>query len=98
MNYGIINIENRGKIGKVLYIDKFGNIITSIKNECFNLITGIKILENIINEKATNYQSMKKKNPAFYCGSAGFIEIGINKLNASEILKININDKIKLIY
>jgi len=81
--------------GEVLYIDDFGDIITSIPND---LITGINIIEikgievNIYN----TYSDVKEGDLLVIKGSHGRVELAMNKGNAAEFFGIETGDRISL--
>ncbi len=69
-----------------------------MKNECFESLKSYTFsINNVeISNFYQNFSESKDDLPFLYMGSGGFIEIGINKMNASKILKIDFNDKINL--
>ncbi len=84
------NIKEKNVIcGKIIYIDHFGNIATTIRD--ISLISeNVKIIinNNIINARKVNTFGEGKSNEFLvYKNGYGFIEIGINKENAS--IKLN---------
>lgn len=76
-------ISNNKIIGKIVYIDIFGNAITNIKPE------GRKIKEIIVGETIfpiVSFYSQSPDKPAAVINSDGFIEIFIYKGNAAKTL------------
>ena len=92
-------------IGHVLYIDKFGNLITSIPERMLELLlkkTGKKILSLSIKDReiatfGQSYSSVKKGELLFLIGSQGLIEVAVKESSAAQKLKIKNGDKVKII-
>lgn len=98
-------IENRLANGKILHIDKFGNITTNIDGIAFKKF--IKFDNKIIiyiNEKKLNipfvksYNYVKKRHFLATIGSSNLFEIAINQGNAANKLNVKPYDKIKIIF
>lgn len=90
-------------IGKIVYIDNFGNLITNIDKDnilsVFDFNTKINFL--IKNKSITipfvkSYGFVKKDQLLTTIGSNNFLEISQNNGNASNKLKLKLNDEIKL--
>ncbi len=87
--------------GKIIYIDKFGNVITNIKGELiFSTMTnkgfrGFKLIskEFEIKEYYKTYSQGQDK-PFLLIGSHGNLEIAMNRKSAFKHLKIALNQKI----
>lgn len=102
--FGKIDERKRIKVydlrNKVLYIDNFGNIITSIKNEPIKFNAGeevnIKIKGKEINARFVETFADEKEKFIIYRGSSGFVEIGKFMNNASEILNVKVGDKVEI--
>lgn len=92
-------------IGHILYIDKFGNLITNVPEgivELFQKKTGkknfsISIKDREITAFEQNYSSVKKGELLFLVGSVGLIEIAAKENSAAQRLKIKNGDKVKII-
>ncbi len=98
-------IKRNEIIGRILYIDKFGNLITNIPEGMIELIqkkTGKKELSLTIEDKEItsfeqSYSSVKKGELLFLVGSVGLIEIAAKESSAAQKLKIKNGDKVKII-
>jgi len=105
LDLGQGKITNKTAVGKINYIDRFGNLITNIN--------GIKLLEFLnFNEKITVLTRDKKREALFVqsygfvnkgellvtVGSSNLLEISINQGNAAQELGINLDEEVKLIY
>jgi len=73
-----------GKIkGKVLHIDRFGNIITSIPSKYSVVISRGEIKEKAVKKPVHCYNDITRGELNFIEGSGGFIEISANGASAS---------------
>lgn len=92
-------------IGHILYIDKFGNLITDIPEGMLEVLqkkTGKKKLSLSVKDKEItsleqSYSSVKKGELLFLVGSVGLIEIAAKESSAARKLKIKNGDKVKII-
>lgn len=78
--------------GKIIYIDRFGNLITNIEQGLFRKFTGknkfrIKIKNKTLNFIAKSYQQVRPGNPLAIFGSFGFLEISLNCGSAKDYFK-----------
>lgn len=86
--------------GQVIYIDRFGNLITNITKEHLpNWKITKKPMETIIGKKkiiglSKTYMDVKVGAPLILFGSAGFLEVSINQGNAREYFKVDRGNKI----
>ena len=96
----IVNNYHRGTIpqcsintnqitGTVIYIDRFGNLITNIPGEClrqqnFTIILGTLTIENLSN----SYADVSAGQPLALIGSSNFLEIAVRNGNAQQQLNI----------
>jgi S-adenosyl-L-methionine hydrolase (adenosine-forming) len=84
--------------GEVIYIDKFGNVITNIPatsianfgREHFDIFKGRKRICSI----ATHYQSVPAREAVAVPGSSGYLEIAVNGGNASATLGLRTGDRV----
>lgn len=89
--------------GEVLYIDRFGNLITNISAEDLPKkfdarFAVISIRRNKIKGLAAGYADVPCGALAAYWGSTGRLEIAANQNSAADILKSAIGTKIELIF
>jgi hypothetical protein len=78
--------------GRIIYIDRFGNLITNIEKDLFKHFTEdkqfiIKIKRENINSIVSSYQAVEPAKPLAIFGSFGFLEISINKGNAKKYFR-----------
>jgi len=81
--------------GEVLYIDDFGDIITSIPNDFISGVTMVEI-KGIKMGVYNTYSDVNEGDLLIIKGSHGRVELAMNKGNAAEFLNIGIEDKISL--
>ena len=82
---------------KIISIDRFGNIITNFSAFEFEAqskkqIKNIKINDFTLNSIKRTYSDVEVGEVLALWGSAGFLEISINKGNAAEHLKCQVGD------
>lgn len=82
-------------LGKVIFIDPFGNIVTNISSDNVNLkfgdileIQGIKVIF------LKSYGFCTEGEPLALIGSHGYLEIAVNQGNAARFFNKKIEDKI----
>jgi S-adenosylmethionine hydrolase len=105
LDFGKFDINEKSATGKVINIDRFGNIITNIN--------GIKLKEFLdfdkrimlfIKNKNINIPFVKSYNFVKVgeflstIGSSNLFEISINQDNASDKLKTKLGDEIKILF
>jgi len=92
--------DNSHYSGEVIYIDNFGNLITSLKASEIGLdISNLKdwtveIGKHKIKGISETFSEVNENQLLAYIGSFGYIEIALRNGNASEYLGINNNSKI----
>ena len=85
-------------LGRVIFIDNFGNCTTNIGKKHLPGIPRALIIKNQRIEKfVTSYSEAKKGEPVMITNSFGFLEIAINQGNASKTLGIEVGDEVILL-
>jgi hypothetical protein len=105
LDFGNGEITDKSAMGKVVYVDRFGNIITNIN--------GLKLLEVLHFDKKImifigdhsveipfirSYGFTKKGQLLATVGGSNFFEIGVNQGNAAKKLKVKEDDSVKLLF
>lgn len=98
-------MKGKEVIGSILYIDKFGNVITNIPSEMINSLRGEKSKQNLIlvagKKRITSYRetySQGKKGELFFlAGSTGLIEIASRETFASRKIKAKTGDEVRIL-
>jgi S-adenosylmethionine hydrolase len=85
-------------IGGVIYIDHFGNIITSFKVREFNPGGSEIYLGNIrIGKVKETFGSVRRGEPVAYINSSGYLEIAVREGSAARYFDINYDSGIKIL-
>jgi S-adenosylmethionine hydrolase len=105
LDFGKAEIYDKLSIGKVIYVDSFGNIITNINGfQIRRFLEYGKTINLTIKEKEIkipflkSYNFVKKGELLATIGSGNLLEIAQNQGNASKKLNFKCNDIIKLHY
>ncbi|MBN1251673.1 MAG: SAM-dependent chlorinase/fluorinase [Bacteroidales bacterium] len=98
-------IEDSLIIGKVIYIDSYGNIITNVtkdlfekvgKNRGFNIFVQSK--SNKISKISKTYTQTAQGELLALFNSANYLEIAIRNGNAAELFRLTTNSSIRIVY
>ncbi len=87
-----------GLIGDIVYIDSFGNIVTSFRHN--NLPDGSFVVylgKNKIGRVKKTYGSVKTGKPVAYINSFGYLEIAVNNGSAADYYSIDYMSKEKIL-
>jgi len=93
----------KGKImGSIIYIDRFGNLITNIKAEMVDESAEvfIKSGQNItsVGTLKSTYADVDRGNPLSLIGSRGLLEIAVNGGSAGELFGAKQGDRVLVIF
>ena len=96
--------NNNELIGTIISIDRFGNCISNIDENCLNKFVKnnaekrleIKTDKTVINRLSRTYTDVEPGCPLAVIGSFGFLEIALNCDNAGQRLNIEKGDTITL--
>ncbi len=96
-------IGNKSAIGKVIYIDRFGNIITNIDGSALKQVLNFdkKILLFLGKKKfempfVKSYNFVKPGKLLATIGSSNYLEIALNQGEAAKKFDLKPGDKIKI--
>lgn len=92
-----IEYSDREIRGEIIYIDHFGNLITNFSNNYIARGKAVELGETRIGDMRRFYAESTAENLFFIAGSAGFIEISVNRESAREILSAQIGQRLKLL-
>ena len=85
--------------GTILKVDRFGNLITNFPSETWQFTTGsfeMKVGVRAVSRMASNYAEMAAGDPFVIAGSAGFLEISMNRESAARALGAASGDILEL--
>ena len=93
--------ENGGYRVKVIYVDKFGNVVLSCKPRDLNLGDASRVELNTGKGRFTaqigvTFSSVPAGEMVIYENSFGYLEVAVNQGNARELLGVSIGDRVYL--
>lgn len=92
------SIEN-GLEGEVVYIDRFGNLITNLSNTSLDSVTNaVTTVEGAKLRRVSCYNEGSAGEPIILPGSAGFLEIAVNAGNAADVLHVTIGSNVRIFW
>ncbi len=94
-------IVGRNLVGRVLYIDSFGNILSNIdETKLLRFTRGrpfvVKIGRRRIGSLKKGYWEVEKGDPIALIGSEGLLELAVREGNAQKVLKVERGDSIRV--
>ena len=89
LNFIKPSVKNNKMTGKIIYRDKFGNLVTNIESHHAGKILNIKIDNIVIPRLSKTYSDVKKGEFLALIGSSGFLEISINRGSAADVVNSN---------
>jgi hypothetical protein len=90
--------------GRVVTIDRFGNLMTNIDAASLARLSGeeegrqlmVSLVDRPLGVIVASYHQVPKHTPLAMLGSRGFLEIAINCGNAKEMLKVGEKEKVRV--
>lgn len=94
--------DKDGIQGWVVHIDSYGNLITNIPGEMMERMSPsgeykIYVGNTILQSVSKTFGSVPEGDPVAYIGSAGMLEIAVNKGDASQMLSVMKGAQVSLI-
>ncbi|MCZ0904285.1 SAM-dependent chlorinase/fluorinase, partial [Microcoleus sp. HI-ES] len=91
-----------GAAGSIQYVDRFGNLITNIPNNCIignNWSLTISNSSDAIRiASGKTYSDSEPGDLIAITGSEGWVEIAVNGGSAQSVLQLEFGDKVQIIY
>jgi S-adenosylmethionine hydrolase len=87
---------SRGWAGEVLWVDRFGNLITNLEKKHLPHLFRLRIGKTVISSFINHYVEIKKGNVAALIGSSGKLEISVSGGNAARKLGVGIGATVVL--
>ncbi|MFC2123230.1 S-adenosyl-l-methionine hydroxide adenosyltransferase family protein [Bacteroidota bacterium] len=89
--------------GNVIRVDHYGNLITNIEEEVFNILKKnrgytVSFGREVMDRISTAYCDVEAGDCFISFNSLGYLEIGINKGNASELLGLSIDSPVQIFF
>jgi len=98
-------IEESLIIGKVIYIDSFGNVISNVTKEQFEEVRKNRSFDIYVQSKSNRIVKINKKYNETSMGellaifnSAGYLEIAIRNGMAAQLFNLNTNSSIRIVF
>lgn len=96
--------ETGDLIGEIIFVDRFGNLITNIDRQSINQLKGSKsdrdlriwVAKHQINGLSSSYQDVGSQSLLAIVGSMGFVEISVNGASASAYCGLFKGDRVKI--
>jgi len=90
-------------VGNVIHVDYFGNLITNITRDTFDLLSRDKVFTvHVGTDKFrkihTQYHDVEEGECFLIFNSQGLLEIGINKGNAAELMGLEYGSQITVLF
>jgi S-adenosylmethionine hydrolase len=92
LSFGAPRRTKKGIEAAVIYVDRFGNLITNMRQ----LPTAPVRLKGIKLKAVETYSQARRIEPLITVGSHGFVEIAVNKGSAAEAFGVKAGDRIEL--
>ncbi len=91
---------DEGIRGEIIYIDKFGNLVTNIPSELVNNVPALRIrLKNAtIHGLKRSYMDVGRGEPLALVGSSEFLEISVREGSAAEYLNAHVGDEVEVVF
>ncbi|HQU83523.1 MAG TPA: SAM-dependent chlorinase/fluorinase [Pyrinomonadaceae bacterium] len=93
-NYKVIKQTKDFENAEIIHIDRFGNLVTNLRQENLPEKFAIEIGETLINKICRFYAEAEDDELIMILGSSGFLEISAKGSSAAEILSINRKTKL----
>ncbi len=104
MDFGPSDLIEGGVVGEVLFGDRFGNVVTNISSSMFferfsfgencTLRIGKKRRKVVC---ARSFGHVSSGELLVYVGSSDFVEVGVNRGSAFEVLGVSVGDVVSLV-
>ncbi|HTR81398.1 MAG TPA: SAM-dependent chlorinase/fluorinase [Bacteroidota bacterium] len=92
-----ISTSDSGATGKIIHVDRFGNLVTNIRWKEKGEEVGISIGGKSVRHWINNFAEAPPKKACLIVGSSGLVEIVVKEENAAEFLDANASTPIKII-
>lgn len=83
--------------GMVVYVDRYGNLLTNIEAEIKPRIKEILISNQSLKIANGSYDTIDDGHAQVLCGSHGYLEIAARQASAQDILKVRCGEKVRIL-
>jgi S-adenosylmethionine hydrolase len=77
----------------VLWVDPFGNLVTSLKPPVAALRVGTALVDRVVR----TFRDAPPATPVFYVGSMGFVEVALRERSAASVLDARVGTPVERI-
>jgi hypothetical protein len=87
--------EEAGSIeGMIVYVDRYGNLITNLSAETKSKIKEIRIGSRVLKLASGSYGTIDDGEAQVLCGSHGYLEIAAREASAQNLLQVKSGEKV----
>ncbi|MCU0609059.1 MAG: SAM-dependent chlorinase/fluorinase [Chitinispirillaceae bacterium] len=96
-----VRVDKNRMTGSIMYIDRFGNALTSIEKDILAQLPAVP-LKIVISKKSVElplvsfYEEVLPCQGLGYIGSSGYLEIAINGANAAAVYDLRVGDIVEV--
>ena len=105
LNFGHAEFTEKAVTGKVIFVDRFGNIITNIPGVRLKemILYGKQVMVSVGNHTqlmpfVKSYGFVGKGELLVTIGSSHYLEICVNQGNAAQMLSVKEDDEVKMVF
>lgn len=78
-------------LSRVLWVDRFGNLVTSLRPP----VEALRVGSRVVGQSARTYAEAPLEEPFIYVGSAGFIEVAVREGRADQALGAGVGSQVE---
>lgn len=82
--------------GRVLHVDRFGNLVTSIPTQVGERALGGQVAKHVVGPPVDSYAAIEGRDAALIEGSSGMMEISVRDASAAARLGARLGDRVTL--
>ncbi len=80
--------------GMIVYVDRYGNLITNICAETKSQIKEVRIGSHILKLATGSYGTIDDGEAQVLCGSHGYLEVAAKEASAQNLLQVKSGEKV----
>jgi S-adenosyl-L-methionine hydrolase (adenosine-forming) len=93
--YTELRQDGNALVGEVVYVDRFGSLITNISSDALSLSTRVEVEDLDLGGLKRTYSDVPSGSLLAYVGSGGMIEIAVRNGSAAERLGVGIGGRVR---
>ncbi|NKC12285.1 MAG: hypothetical protein GKR94_08795 [Gammaproteobacteria bacterium] len=87
-------VDVRGR-GKVIYIDRYGNVMTDLRASELSVDARLKIEHRLL-PRAVTFANVSVGAPFWYENSSGLVEVAVNQGSAAQMFALEVGDHVSV--